>query len=83
MKENDGFYTDNLEECLKNVRYKHKVQFADKILVWCGGAQFLSGILDSNSITCGGLLHLGVTWPIKHPPKVIHLLACKPAYRFV
>lgn len=35
MKGNDGFYTDNIEECPDNVRYKHKAKFADKILVWC------------------------------------------------
>ncbi|KAJ8942139.1 hypothetical protein NQ318_021647 [Aromia moschata] len=35
MKGNDGFYTNNLEECPDNVKFKAKAKFADKILVWC------------------------------------------------
>lgn len=35
IKGNDGFYTDHVEECPDNVRYKEKAKFADKILVWC------------------------------------------------
>lgn len=35
MKGNDGFYTNNLEECPDNVKFKTKAKFADKILVWC------------------------------------------------
>ncbi|MBK5647740.1 MAG: hypothetical protein I4N51_12150 [Acinetobacter sp.] len=35
IKGNDGFYTDNIEECPDNVKYKEKAKFADKILVWC------------------------------------------------
>lgn len=35
MKGNDGFYTDNIENCPDNVKYKEKAKFADKILVWC------------------------------------------------
>ncbi|KAJ8950222.1 hypothetical protein NQ318_006196 [Aromia moschata] len=35
MKGNDGIYTNNLEECPDNVKFKTKAKFADKILVWC------------------------------------------------
>lgn len=35
MKGNDGFYTENVNECPDNVRFKCKAKFADKILVWC------------------------------------------------
>lgn len=35
MKGNDGFYTDNVENCPDNVKYKAKKKFEDKILVWC------------------------------------------------
>ncbi|KAJ8952585.1 hypothetical protein NQ318_004132 [Aromia moschata] len=35
MKGNYGFYTNNLEECPDNVKFKTKAKFADKILVWC------------------------------------------------
>lgn len=35
MKGNDGFYTDNIQECPDEVRLKGKVKFAENILVWC------------------------------------------------
>lgn len=35
IKGNDGFYTDNIEECPNNVKYKEKPKFTDKVLVWC------------------------------------------------
>lgn len=35
IKGNDGFYTDNVEDCPDNVKYKQKAKFADKVLVWC------------------------------------------------
>ncbi|CAH1113064.1 unnamed protein product [Psylliodes chrysocephalus] len=35
MRGNDGFYTRNAEEAPDHVRFKGKVKFADKTLVWC------------------------------------------------
>lgn len=35
IKGNDGFYTNNIQDCPDNVKYKEKAKFADKILVWC------------------------------------------------
>ncbi|XP_050500958.1 uncharacterized protein LOC126880924 [Diabrotica virgifera virgifera] len=35
MKGNDGFYTRNVQDAPDEVRFKGKVKFADKILVWC------------------------------------------------
>ena len=35
MKGNESLYTDNIDECPDNVKYKTKAKFADKILVWC------------------------------------------------
>ncbi|CAG9829905.1 unnamed protein product [Diabrotica balteata] len=35
MKSNDGFYINNVQDAPDEVRFKEKVKFADKILVWC------------------------------------------------
>lgn len=35
IKGNEGFYTDDIDNCPDNVKYKEKKKFADKVLVWC------------------------------------------------
>ena len=35
MKDNDGFYTSDIENYPNEVKFKAKAKFSDKVLVWC------------------------------------------------
>ncbi|KAJ8978518.1 hypothetical protein NQ317_002422 [Molorchus minor] len=43
MKDNDGYYTSDVENCPNEVKFKAKAKFADKVLVWCAISE--AGIL--------------------------------------